>query len=234
MNESDKLPFLARYGSEKHLDDMFQKVHNFGEIGASEIVQNPFATQKHLEQVKSDHWADDYQLVKHPNLPESHRNRLIQSKITNLGLMNSLLRRPDTTSEHLKKMISHPNAGGEVVQNIVEHPLANAEVLHAGLDHPAAYVRQETMEGKNIDRTHVEKALKDPRPSVRISALYHPLSKEEELVHAAYHDESDNVKIAAITNKRFPTEHLDKIAKTDDSQLVRQHATTTLIRREKK
>lgn len=166
--KSDKLPFLARYGSEKHLDDMFQKVHNFGEIGASEIVQNPFATQKHLEQVKSDYWVDDYQLVKHPNLPESHRNRLIQSKITNLGLMNSLLRRPDTTSEHLKKMISHPFLGPEIAENVAKHPLADSEVLHVGLDHPASYVRYNMIaDGKNLDRSHIERGLKDIASSVR-------------------------------------------------------------------
>jgi len=224
-------PFLAQYGSAKHLDEMFEKVYNFGEIAAPEIVRNPFATKKHLEQIGTTNWSDDYQLAKHPNLPDNHRNRLINSKIQNLGLMNTLLNRSDTTPEHLKQMISHPNNGGEVAQNIVEHPLANSEVLHAGLDHPAGYVRQETMEGKNIDRSHIEKALKDLKPQVRISALYHPLAKESELVNSAYNDESRNVKIAAITNKKFPTEHLRKIAISGDDELVRQHALTTLQRR---
>lgn len=161
-------PFLAQYGSEKHLDQMFEKVHNFPSIAGSEIIRNPFATKKHLEQVPiSDYnWADKHDLVKHPNIPDNHREDFLKSG--NIGLQNALLRRSDTTKEHLKTILRAENTGPEIAENVAKHPLADSEVLHVGLDHPASYVRYNMIvDGKNLDRSHIERGLKDSALSVR-------------------------------------------------------------------
>lgn len=218
-------PFLAQYGSAKHLDEMFEKVHNFGEIAAPEIVRNPFATGKHLSQVKFGryNWTDMYELTRHPNLPVEHKRSMLKSPDSSEMLVSNILRRPDITKDDLISAISARRLSGENASKIFNHRLADKDVLDAGLNHSSMYVRRQVLRSDNInvDRSHVEKMLNSPEPLERIDALEHHHATTNDTLKHAYHDPDARVRSYAAMHPEFPIQDLKKIYHTDPNEKVK-------------
>lgn len=223
-----KTMFLARYGSEKHID----KILDSGDLRDSyteKIIENPMASKEQLNRM-IPHASDlSYHgvraLASHPNIPDAVKHRIMDEEEFSGTLLTRLFKNPSFTKEDLHRLAKSPNAEGRIY-NLIDHPHADSSLIPHFLENQNPRIKRAmlTPANQHISPEHVKTAMRDSDEFTRYKAIMHPHADIEELEHHAKHDPSDLVRLGAIKNKYAPKELIQHVAEHDPDSDNREAA----------
>lgn len=223
-----KTIFLARYGSENHINDILDS-SDLRDSYTENIIENPMATKEQLKRM-IPHASDlSYHgvraLAKHPNITDDVKHRIMDEEEFSGAPLTRLLKNPAFTKEDLHRFAKSPNVKVNIYK-VIDHPHADKSLIPHLLNHPDPLVKQGMLVTANqhIHPDHIKTAMQDPDEFVRWKAIIHPHADIKELEHHAKHDPSDLVRLGAIKNKYAPRELIQHVAENDSDNDNREAA----------
>jgi len=226
-----KTMFLARYGSEKHIDSIIDKNHPEDTRGVYKdgIMRNPLSTKEHLTKI-TPHASDlsDWGIIayaRHRNIPDHVKEYIMvhgeaQHK-------EELIHSPGFKKEDLDKHIKTAPHHSRIFREMLNHPAADETTYMHALDNPDYKSKIAVFDSKlnsKVKPSHIEKALKDENDMVRWAAIKHPAADIEELEHHAKNDPSELVRMTAIKNEYAPRSLIKHVHENDPDEGVRSVA----------
>lgn len=224
-----KTMFLARYGSPSHIEQAIDQKHPEDTRGAHKdmIMSNPFSTKEQLTKITpnasdlSDWGFSAYR--KHRNIPDHVKDYIMKNEHEHA---EEMIRGPAFTKEDLNKYVSSTPYHSRKTRELLNHPLADHQTYMNALDHPDTKAKIAVFDSRqrNIDHSHVKKAMQDKDEMVRWAAIKHPSADIEEIEHAAKHDPSPLVRLTAIKNEYAPRDLIKHVSENDQDEDVKNVA----------
>lgn len=218
--DQNKLDFLARYGSEDHVEEILKK-----------------GFDNNLEKLAS-----------RPDLKKEHIDKLLDMRKPHNDIEHYISNRKDLRSEHIDRLIKSPNKlireniafnsdnlqphHVDALVNDSDH-YTRAAIGSAGNLQPHHFekllkdnfnVIGMTLLNKNIPPEHLHKFSNHPNPSIKITVSKHPNLSNEDFDRLV-DDENSSVRLHMSEHKRTSIEQLRRLASHEDfsGDMARQH-----------
>ena len=196
-------------GDKTEVYKIHHKVHNDSEGHGGEVI-------KHILHPHLDH-NDIHKIVDNEKESTHINNRR--------RLLNLALNHPNADHTHFDKVLSSKNVHSSTLSTIGIHKNANAGHLHKILNVPtsnASNFKYDALTNKNIDHSHITKALNDVNVNLRRAALQHPNANADH-ISKGLHDKIWTVRATAIGHRNATADHITK-ALSDNHSNVRHTA----------
>lgn len=223
MSEQLKKSFLARYGSENHIDELIKDQS----VDPYDLMSNPFFTKKHIQTAIDTNHPYLHMIANHPYThqyatPEqmdalaNHPDEKVVSRLMNYQYNHP--RHIETVLNRVEKDPEKYTYGGTVGTNLASQHTATPEQFHRMVKINDIHMNQRLSANRNLPKEHIPKFMNSSTVINRMNIAAHPDLSHDQM-ETLSNDENQFVRTKIAGRSDLP-EHLVHKMANDESPSV--------------